>query len=223
MTIYIDGVKTNNVLAYSSGGGEKFTPTFTETVIGTNDNQRSFTLSEDYHNFDFVKVTTHNVNSGIDTDFVTTPSIIDGCLTFGAVNFNEFNTNQYVAYSTSDLTWSQYGSSRNLYVSEVRGVNCTNASVSETLIFQAQSATLSSTSITYSQGSLFDFDLILFGANSNSVDEIQPCYFPFYSSVRLMNETPFNAYYSCNIVSVSEHELSSSRYACVVGINFNPN
>lgn len=205
-----------------SGGA--FSPVFTETIIATNNNQTSFTFTEDYHNFDFVKVTTHNVSSGIDTNFITTPSIIDACLAIAYVNFNEYGTNQYVAYSESGLTWTQR-SVRNLYVSEVKGMTCKNATVSETVIYQAQARSGSSVTVTYSQGSLFDFDLILFGANSNSDDEVQPCYYQFSSGTRLMDKVgmAFNAYNSYNVVSVSEHELSAARYACIVGINFIPN
>lgn len=226
MAIYIDGVKTNNVITYSSGGGggEVFNPVFTERTIATNNNQSSFTFTEDYHNFDFVKVTTHNVSSGIDTDFITTPSIIDACLAIAYVNFNEYGTNQYVAYSESGLTWSQYGS-RNLYVSEVKGMTCENATVSETVIYQAQARSSTSVTVTYSQGSLFDFDLILFGANSSANDEVQPCYYPFSSGIRLIDKvgTAFNVYNAYGVVLVSEHELSANRYACVVGINFDTN
>lgn len=204
------------------GGDDAFNPVFSERIIATNNNQSSFTFTEDYHNFDFVKVTTHNVSSGVDTDFITTPSIIDACLSLGAVNFNEYGNNQYVAYSESGLTWSQYGSSRNLYASQVVGMTCENATVSETLIYQASTKTTSGVEVTYSQGSLFDFDLILFGANSSATDEIQPCYYQFSSGIRLMNEvgTAFNVYNSYGAITISEHKLSSHRYVCVVGINF---
>ena len=205
-------------------GGGIFTPIFTEKTIATNNNQSSFTFTEDYHNFDFVKVTTHNVSSGIDTDFITTPSIIDGCLAIAYVNFNEYGNNQYVAYSESGLTWTQK-SVRNLYVSEIKGMTCENATVSETVVYQAQTLSSSSVTVTYSQGSLFDFDLILFGANSGSNDEVQPCYYPFSSGMRLTDKvgTTFNFYNGYNAILVSEHELSAHRYACVVGINFDSN
>lgn len=226
MALYVNGVKTTNGFAVThSGGGEVFNPVFTERTIATNNNQSSFTFTEDYHNFDFVKVTTHNISSGIDTDFITTPSIIDACISLGAVNFNEYGNNQYVAYSESGLTWTQYGSARNLYVSEVKGMTCENATVSETVIYQAQARSTTHVTVTYSQGSLFDFDLILFGANSNAVDEVQPCYYPFSSGIRLTDKvgTTFNFFNAYNAILVSEHELSAHRYACVVGINFETN
>lgn len=202
--------------------GGTFTPTFSETVIATNNNTTTVRFTDNFRNYDLVKVKMHNVSSGNDTVIITLSSIIDNMFSiFGYTNFNEIGNNQYVLYRENGLTWNQ-SDTRNCYVSEVTGMNCTNASVIETTVFQAQNNYSDPIDVTYSEGSYFDFDLIFFGANANRPDEVQPCNTIFSHGIIINDsvEFIFNKYNSMYMFTIKEHVAGKAAFASIVGVNF---
>ena len=226
MALYLNGKQLLNSLVIDGDtSGSAFTPVFTETLLVDNSTgASSFTLSEDYHNYDFVKVSLLNYNASPNrtTVIITTPTVIDKCFNLGnLINFNERGNNEYACYRKSGLTWTR-NNNRDCVVNYIWGMECTNATVSETAIYTASSVSGSNRVITYNDGDLFDFDLIFFAANSNSSDEVQPCYFYFSPGIDIQNRLPYvlNQYNANHTVEISPHSISSAPYACAVGINF---
>ncbi len=212
------------------GAGGSTAPTFSETVLYDNPSgARTFTISQDFHGFDLVRFELHNESTGTNTCITTTPNSIDAIYSKTSVMcLNELNNNQYLTltWDLSTLTFT-YNNYRNLVVTKVVGLNCTNMTMTETEIYKA-SAYSSTSVVVDSQTSLYDYDYLLVVANGGW-DEIQPCYYPiikedkadllsgFYMFIpRIIN--PYNSYQS--IQFNSEYQLSSARYFYVVGIKF---
>lgn len=211
----------------AGGGGGGFTPAFSETKIVDNTTlASSFTFSQDYHNFDFIKIKLYNSSSTKYTTIITTPTTIDNIYSLTwLVNFNEIGSDQYVCYSRSGLTWSR-GGRRNLDIYEVYGLNCTNATVTETQIYKASYMSGNWVDVT-TQLNLFDFDWILFSSNDSSDDELQPCndiFVPNQCTYDLYDESlryyVFNDYYSTRVGSIGNHYLGALPFAYVAGIKF---
>ena len=215
-----------NEIAAGGGGGGGVTPTFSETVLVDNSSlASSFTFSDDYHNYDFLRFKLNNYVNQTYTIILTTPEAIDAIFSItSVVNFNEFGNNQYCTYSESGLTWSR-DNNRNLNIYEVVGLKCNNATVTKTEIYKASSISGNNVPIS-TQLNLLQFDWILFCSNDSSWDEIQPCVFVFVPSEGLYNgiDIPltyyFNPYAATAFVSIDDHSISSQTYAYIVGINF---
>ena len=108
------------------GSGEGLTPTFSETVLVDNSSlASSFTFSEDYHNYNFLRFKLYNMEYDYDTYILTSPSTIDAIFDVGAyLNFNEFANSQYCTYTRNGLTWNR-DHGRNCTIAEVAGIQCT--------------------------------------------------------------------------------------------------
>ena len=212
-----------------------FTPIFSETVLVDNSSlASSFTFSEDYNNYQFLKFRMYNSSWQNYFSIITTPESINAIMDITSyIDFNDFGNNQYACYSYSadKLTWTRNWQ-RNLNIFEVAGLNCTNATVTKTQIYKATSTSGSSVSIT-SQDNLLEFDWIIFTANDSDTDEVQPCYNVFCkndydnSSINAVKgETeyyfPFNGYNYAGIIKISEYSIWSNSYAYIQGIKFTP-
>lgn len=211
----------------AGGGGGGFTPAFSETKIVDNTTlASSFTFSQDYHNFDFIKIKLYNSSSTKYTTIITTPTTIDNIYTLTSlVNFNEVGNDQYVCYSQNSLTWSRSGR-RNLDVYEIYGLDCTNATVTETQIYKAASMSSTWVDVT-TQLNLFDFDWIMFASNDSSWDELQPCndiYVPNRYTYDLFDESlryySFNDYGHAYVGTIGNHYLGALPFSYVAGIKF---
>ena len=215
----------------NTGGGGSVTPTFSETVLVDNSTlASSFTFSEDYHNYDFIRAKIYNSSYDRYSYHVTTPSSIDAIFSLGSpVMFNEWATNQGVCYSQSGLTWNRTWI-RNVNAYEIVGLKCINMTVTETEIYKASS--ISSTAVTVTtQLDLFDFDWIMFADNDSTYNEVmpsktiftKPCYvddildssMPFYMSYIMQD---YNN--SGTLVYISNHEITAGKFLYIVGIKF---
>lgn len=222
MTLYINGTKVVNSLVIDGDTGGGVTPTFSSTTLVDNSSAaNSFTFSDDYHNYDFVKFKILYTGTNRNYYFLTTPSSIDLVFNISSyINFNVPNTNRYCCYSQSSLTWTRYNK-RDCDITEIIGLKCTNATVTETEIYKATSYSSSNIDVT-TQLDLFDFDLILFTANSGDRTEVQPninvlqCDYGMIDVLWLR----FYPYYSAADVSITNHYISASKYAYIIGIKF---
>lgn len=206
-----------------SSGGE--TPIFSKTTILDNSSEATtFTFASDYHDYDILCFRTHNVDSGVYQYYYCTPNAIDYAFTLASrVTFNQFNTNQYATYSQSGLTWTRTHA-RSVHVVECVGFICMNMVVTETEIYKAQSLTPYSTTVTYNDGLINEFDLIFVWANSDDYTEILPCASIIHGvDFEFENEMVYTSlnYYNGNVVvSVTDTTMSSFRYFYVSGIKF---
>ena len=206
-----------------SSGGEK--PEFDYIKILDNPTgESSFTLTDDYHNYDLLQIKLYNDSYTKTTYIYTTPITIDKCRAISSdnvVNFNELNNIQYISMKITDnINWARY-SSRNCVITEINGMNCTNLTCTEYEIFTASGRSSSNVDITPSSELSF-YDYIFFSMNSSGIDEIQPSLF-IYSRNDLI-ETPVtfavNPYNSMQSIAISDFYISPARFAYVAGIKF---
>lgn len=207
-----------------SSGGEK--PEFDYIKILDNPTgESSFTLTNDYHNYDLLQIKLYNNSSTKTTYIYTTPTSIDKCHTIaGAVNFNELSNNQYITMKiTNNVNWAFY-KGRNCVITEINGMNCTNYICSEYNIFTASGRTSANVDIVPSSDLSF-YDYIFFSMNSSSDDEVQPS-LSIYCKNELIDTqvasvafavTPYNTVQS---ITISDFYISPARFAYVAGIKF---
>lgn len=204
-------------------------PQFTETKIADNSSHASsFTLSEDYGNYDMVKIVWYE--SASSSGFLyTTPDILDEIFSVGAgkLCINKPSTNYYVCYTKSGLTWTQTNQ-RNIYVHEVYGVTFTNCTMTATDLYKRGASTTTRYSIT-SQTSLKDYDLFMMSSIHNTDgSETMPTTWLYQYPKENMSEA-----FSCPVPTVlqeynandeafviSEYGMTSARYFMVQGVKF---
>ena len=209
-----------------TGGGEQ--PRFTETVLHDDaTGALPATLSGDYHDYDFIIFET--VNQGYSNrvaKFITTPSALDvaiGMDSHHPICLNELGTNQYLwlSYNASTYTFS-YGNSRNLFLTKITGLTCSNMRVTEETIYQASTKTWDKVSITTDKD-LFEYDMLICFSNSSDYSELQPQqYIMSHPCDFLEDYVPriMAAYNTYDMVSITNHTMSASRYLYVGGIKF---
>lgn len=213
------------------GGETPFVPLFTETKIADNSSHASsFTLSEDYGNYDMVKIVWWE--SASSSGFLyTTPDILDEIFSVGAgkLCINKPSTNYYVCYGKSGLTWTQTNQ-RNIYVHEVYGVSFTNCTMTATDLYRRGASTTTKYAVT-SQTSLKDYDLFMMASIHNTDgSETMPTTWLYQYPPENMSEA-----FSCPVPTVlqeynandeafviSEYGMTSARYFMVQGITFTP-
>ena len=210
-------------------GGGNVTPVFEETILVNNPAYTStITFSEDYHNYNFLRFKLYNAEYGTITYILTTPSTVDAIFDVGSyMNFNEFNNSQYCTYTKSGLTWNR-DHGRNCTIAEVVGLQCTNMSVTETVVYKATTRTGDSVAIN-TELDLMSFDWIMFSSNDGSYDEVQPCNAVFIpsNSAYVANNGQcmyyvFNPYAGYAAIQITRHNISAYQHLFVVGINFTP-
>ena len=222
-------------------------PEFNKTLLIDNSSKASsFTLTGDYHDYDFVLIKL-DYNGTIETLFVP-PSVLDACTTspFSYLTLDQRNTNIYATYTISGDTWTKVYN-RATDIIEIYGCNCTNATVSETEIYYASAISGDPTTVQYA-GDLTEFDYIFVVCNSGDPTE---CIVndAIWTPTKMVNENTFTMneytnggyvinnsispgdtngypmmyYAQSTTVTLTEHELSSARYLYVTGVKFTPN
>lgn len=223
-------------------------PEFNKTLLIDNISKASsFTLTGDYHDYDFVLIKL-DYNGTIETLFLP-PSVLDACTTspFTYINFDQRNTNIYANYTISGDTWTKVYN-RVTDIIEIYGCNCTNASVTETEIYYASAISGWETTVQY-DGDLTEFDYIFVACNSGDptecvvndviwtptkmVDEDATFTMNNYGNGGNViknsisrgdtNGYPMMYYMQSKTITLTEHELSSARYLYVTGVKFTPN
>ena len=226
-----DGFNSVNVNVESTP--TVFTPEFSETLLIDNSNySESFTFTDDYHNYDIVKVIAYNSDSQIVMPPIyTTPSTLDKCFSFssGLVCFDEFNSRVHCDYTQNNLTWAKSTSySRTCDIKEIYGIKCTNGTVVETTIYDHNSLSSPLVTVNYNGSFKDDFDVIFVCANSTDGDndEIVPCMRQIYTESLIFNtsnHTILNRYNGYEEVTYTNDSLLSWYYFFVVGLKFTPN
>ena len=204
------------------GGGGSSAPTFTETKLVDNSSlASSFTFSQDYHNFDFVKIVFKDTANDVFYTTVITPALIDRLYTLTPVCcLNRPGTNIYVCYSQSSLTWTRTAQ-RTCDVYEIYGIDCDNYTVQEDILYEAQSLSNSSVPVT-SQNDLTEYDYIFTMNNTTGYDELIFNCFNFrpnglgdeYSFMQVYNG------YGAFIRLVDNYTLPSAAYAFASAVKF---
>lgn len=224
-------------------------PEFNKTLLIDNSSKASsFTLTGDYHDYDFVLIKLNYADINTIETLLVPPSVIDACTTspFSYITFDRRRTNIYASYNISGNTWTKTYA-RATDIIEIYGCNCINATVSETEIYYASALSGNATTVEYA-GDLTDFDYIFVVCNSGDPTE---CIVndTIWTPTKMVNENTFTMneytnggyvinnsisygdtngypmmYYSnSTTVTLTEHELSSARYLYVTGIKFTPN
>ena len=222
----------SEVIVNVQGGTTPFVPQFTETLIGDNTaHAASFTLSEDYGNYDMVKIVWYE-SASVSGFLYTTPAILDEIFSVGVGKLcvNKPSTNYYICYTKSSLTWTQTNQ-RNIYVHEVYGVTFTNCTMTATDLYKRGASTTTKFAIT-SLTSLKDYDLFIMSSiHATDGSETMPAtwlyqYPPENMSAAFSCPVPtvlqeYNA--NDEAIMISEYEMSAARYFMVQGITFTPN
>lgn len=230
----------------STPGPTPVTPEFTETVLWyTGSTEHAISLSDDYHNYDFVRFKFWNRSGQYSWEVVTTPSSLDKVWSFNTgICFNEFNNNQYWYGTYDDTTYTfTRVNDRNTYFSKVVGLVCNNFTMTEDVIYSAPA--MSSDNVTISTDkNLYNYYALMVVANG-AYDEILPCYLsidphaddhlpevqqavsklvdPVHLIAPLsIGSNYINPYNNSQAVTITDdgYGLSSARYAYVTGIKF---
>lgn len=213
------------------GGETPFVPQFTETLIADNSaHASSFTLAEDYGNYDMVKIVWYE-SATVSGFLYTTPDILDEIFSIGVgkLCINKPSTNYYICYSKSGLTWTQTNQ-RNIYVHEIYGVTFTNCTMTATDLYKRGASTTTKYAIT-SQTSLKDYDLFMMSSiHATDGSETMPTTWLYQYPPENMSDA-----FSCPVPTVlqeyngndeafviSEYEMSAARFFMVQGIKFTP-
>lgn len=206
-------------------------PQFTETKIADNTaHAASFTLTEDYGNFDMVKIVwfESSTSSGF---LYTTPDILDEIFSIGVgkLCINKPSTNVYICYSKNGLTWTQTNQ-RVLFVHEIYGVTFTNCTMQTTDLYKRGASTTNKYPVT-SQTSLKEYDLFMMASiHATDGSETMPTTWLYQYPKENMSDA-----FSCPVPTVlqeyngndeafviSEYEMSAARFFMVQGIKFTP-
>lgn len=209
---------------YTPSSGGSVSPIFSSTLLVDNSAQAtSFTLSDDYENYDFIEFEITSSSLGTKR-IVTIPEVITDAFTYssGKFNLNFWNSNNYCCYSHSGNTWTRTNN-RYSNITKVIGIKCTNATVNKTVVYEKQAITATGGVIT-SATSLFDYDYLFFATCSGDATETQPCNTPIcIGSKELMDGCTFveNKYNQTNAFTITEFAVDTwvNWFMCV-GIKF---
>lgn len=212
----------------------RFTPKFSETLLIDNSNYNaSFTFTDDYHNYDIIKVIICDLNSGdVFAVIHTTPSTLDKCFSFawGLVCFDRYDSTDHCDYTQNGLTWTisdRYRSS-NCIIKEIYGIKCTNGVAVETTVYDHNSLSNPFVTVNYDGSFKDEFDILFICANSTDgeADEIMPTINQIYTDTLFYRDSVdiiLNRYNNYNNITYTDNKLSSWYYFFVVGIKFLPN
>lgn len=213
-------------------------PQFSETVLYQNQGtavENEITLSNDYHNYDIIKITCCDPNlSDATSSFYATPGILDFLITDNNpyINCNILDTNHYIVYQINSGTSLTYKGGRYIYITQIVGLKCTNGTITETEIFSRERAD-SWVSIN-TELNLFEFNLILTLTSTRAWDEstLNNIVFmkpigndTYYGSTEINNQLNVWRvihYTSDSWVGLTNHYISDCRWYYVTGLKFIP-
>lgn len=206
-----------------TGGKSGSKPTFTETLLIDNSAKAtSFTFTDDYHDYPFVRIEITNTSNNTVNSVVLTPNALDAIFQYSPyMTLNEWGNNNYATYSESSLTWERHPSYfRNLIITAVYGWEC-DMTVTETELYQATSVSSSSVSVT-STDKITDYDWLMFVCNSSDNTEIIPSksiMLPAYVGT-VGSYQRYNTTSNIAVTVTSEYTISNGIYFRVSGIKF---
>lgn len=213
-------------------------PQFSETVLYQNQGtavENEITLSNDYHNYDIIKIVCCDTASN-NTLFPSyaTPGILDYLVTDSNpyVNCNMIDTNHYIVYQINSGTSLTYQSGSNVYVTQIIGLKCTNGTITEAEIFSRQRSN-SWTEIN-TELNLFEFNMILTLTSTRAANEcvINNLVFmkpignnTYYGSTDINNQLNIwrVMYYESSVFAgLTNHYISPCLWYYVTGLKFIP-
>lgn len=203
------------------GGTNK--PSFTETLLIDNSAKAtSFTFTDDYHDYPFVRIEFTNTSNNKVNNVVVTPDALDAIFQYSPyMTLNEWDNNNYATYSESGSTWTRHPSYfRNIIITAVYGMAC-DFTVTETELYQATSASSSAVAVT-STDKLTDYDWLMFVCNSGDNTDIIPSK-SILAPAFVGEVGVYQRYNTTSNIAVSidtEYALSSGIYFRVSGIKF---
>ena len=218
---------TVNVPPYS------FMPTWTETKLVDNSGlATSFTFSEDYHNFQMLRVVIYNSSTQIYDSIFVLPSGIDKAFTYSSNKFcvNQQITgysNQYVTYQEDSLlSWSRTGN-RNCNIYEIYGMTFTNATLTTEVIYTRDAIANSNVTPTPPTGkTFFDYDAIIYMCCTTDTNITHFCkWWITKPKISLFTDSvgygiPLFAYNAGKPVVFTETSIGTYGFFYVVGLNF---
>lgn len=195
---------------------------FTETPIGTGTSAGVLTFTDSYENYQFLIFRSTNTSTGYQNDFLITPEGVHSCFDIGGhgIVFNQAQTNQYGTYEYTDATtWTRAGY-RNVYISEVIGVNCVNYQVDKTEIYNK--GAYDTTSRTVTSTDLLSYDMFIIFVSNDGIEApalltMRPIFFSDGCESYNLVTTPYN---TVKVVDVTDTSMSSAQYHYVQGIKF---
>ena len=215
------------------GGGGGGTPEFTITTLADNsEGAQNITISQDYHNFDIIGFDISTTTAADSLRIFITPAGIDAIFAVtgnsnNRINLNLRNTNNYICYEYSALTFTHFLSRNSTQCWGIYGYKCTNKNVTEETLFvtNTASATAITLDLTGDDKHFFDYDYLFFVANSDANDysEFQPCQDVFYPPKVVLSKPVlyrFNHYNSQTYVNINDLTVSAARYLFVSGMKF---
>ena len=200
-------------------------PVFSKTLLCDNSSFSStFTLSDSISNYDIIEFITKSNSYPEDSFFIVPDSITDIedlNTTNKLICFNSLNTNRYVCYSRSGNTYTRYNQ-RIIDVVKVYGYKCTNKTTVIDNIYKTNTKSTSYITVTDNNHNLYDYDLILWGYNASSDDEIGPFNIPIHTKnlVTDVNTIVTGNYNAVQIGHLSEHTIDYIRPVYIYGIKF---
>ena len=210
-----------------------FMPAYTLTKIVDNSTQQSsFTFTEDYHNYQMLKIVLYNSSSQIYDNIYVLPSGIDKAFTYSSNHFcvNQMATgysNIYVTYNQDSLlTWSRVAN-RNANIYEIYGMTFTNATMTTEVIYSRDALTSGNVTPTPPTGkNFFDYDAIIY--MFNTTDANITAFSKWWLSkpkTSISTDTegygvPLFVYNNGKPVVMTETSIGTYNFFYVVGINF---
>lgn len=205
----------------------KTKPIFSETKISTVDGT-NIELSEDYHNFDFIKIKLSNTQyPNVYSDILFTPSSLDKMITISGANrvcFTYGVSSQYIILYRTDDTHLTFSSARGAQFYEMYGVNCDNYNIDVTDIYTATGRSSSNINISLEGIDLTEFDYLNLGGNSGSSDEQIPGWYLVDTKAAIYEGRYEHLliYSSWQHIIIRPNFITPARYGVIEGIKLLP-
>lgn len=206
----------------------KAKPIFSETKISTVDGT-NIELSEDYHNFDFIKIRLSNTNyPNVYGDTLCTPSSLDKMITISGANraciTYGLTGGQYILFYKTDNTHFTFALGRGAQFYEMYGVNCDNYNVDITDIYTATSRSRSDINIPLEGIDLSEFDYLNLGGNSSSSDEQVPGWYLVDTKAAIYEGRYEHLliYGGWQHIIIRPNSITPARYGVIEGIKLLP-
>ncbi len=160
-----------------SGGGDTG-PIFSITTLftGSGYSDSSYALSDDYHNYDFLKVTLYN-NSDVYynyQEYIFSPEEFDELCNNLNIYMGFFphcpsNSSRGCCITPTDGTTLTRRWYRDTFISKIEGLNCTNKTITKTILHSG-----STNSNIVLEENINNYDFISVISGSGNVDEVGP-------------------------------------------------
>jgi hypothetical protein len=156
-----------------SGGGDTG-PIFSSTILYESTTDAStLELSDDYHNYDLIKVTLYNVDYSYN-EYIFSPEEFDELCNNLNVYMGLFphypsNSSRGYCITPTDGTTLTRRWYRNCLISKIEGLNCTNKTITKTILHSG-----STNSNIVLEENINNYDFVSIISGSGNLDEVGP-------------------------------------------------